>query len=105
MPWIDLTPLYGYHFRREERVGEHLAKVRRAIRQSRKLSLGYADGRRAGSARVVRPLALSFVGHTWLLTAWCELRVAFRNFRLARITSRDPSADSFVPEAGKRWED
>jgi predicted DNA-binding transcriptional regulator YafY len=104
-PSVDLTPLYGYHFRREKRVGEYLAELRRAIRLSRKMRLGYADGKRTDSTRVIRPLALSFVGHAWLLTAWCELRMAFRNFRLDRITSLAMLDATFLPEAGKRWED
>jgi len=102
---LDLTPLYGHDFRRQERVGAYLAELRRAIRLSRKMSLGYADGGRTDSTRVIRPLALSFVGHAWLLTAWCELRVAFRNFRLDRITALTILDATFVPEAGKRWED
>jgi predicted DNA-binding transcriptional regulator YafY len=67
--------------------------------------LGYADGKRTDSTRLVRPLALSFVGHAWLLTAWCELRLAFRNFRLDRITSLAMVDATFAPETGKRWED
>ena len=104
-PSVDLTPLYGYHFRREKRVGEYLAELRRAIRLSRKMRLGYADEKRSDSTRVIRPLALSFVGHAWLVTAWCELRSAFRNFRLDRLTSLAMLDTTFAPETGKRWED
>jgi predicted DNA-binding transcriptional regulator YafY len=104
-PSVDLTPLYGYHFRRQKRVGEHLTKLREAIRRSRKTELRYADGKNEESARVIRPLALSFVGHAWMLTAWCELRVAFRNFRLDRVASLTVLDNTFVPEPGKRYED
>ena len=104
-PSVDLTPLYGYHFRREKRVGEYLAELRRAIRLSRKMRLGYADEKRSDSMRVIRPLALSFVGHAWLLTAWCELRSAFRNIRLDRLTTLAMLDTTFAPETGKRWED
>ncbi|HEX7509126.1 MAG TPA: WYL domain-containing protein, partial [Polyangia bacterium] len=47
----------------------------------------------------------SFVGHAWLLTAWCELRESFRNFRLDRVTSVTVTQHTFAPEAGKRFED
>jgi predicted DNA-binding transcriptional regulator YafY len=104
-PSLDLTPLYGYHFRREKRVGEHLALAREAIRLSRKMRLDYADGKKDESTRVIRPLALSFVGHAWLLTAWCELRAAFRNFRLDRVTALALTDERFAPEPGKRYED
>lgn len=104
-PTLDLTPLYGHHFRREPRIGSTLAQCREAIRLSRKLRLGYADGKSDESTRVIRPLALSFIGHAWLLTAWCELRVAFRNFRLDRIVALELLHDRFAPEPGKRYDD
>jgi predicted DNA-binding transcriptional regulator YafY len=104
-PSLDLTPLYGYHFRREKRVGDYLAQAREAMRLSRKMQLGYADGKKDESTRVIRPLALSFVGHAWILTAWCELRVAFRNFRLDRVAALAMLDERFVPEPGKRYED
>jgi predicted DNA-binding transcriptional regulator YafY len=102
---VELTPLHGYDFRRQRQVGDYLGQIRQAVRLSRKLRLGYADGKKADSTRVVRPLALSFIGHAWLLTAWCEMREAFRNFRLDRITSLIILDDRFTVEAGKRWED
>ena len=104
-PSLDLTPLYGLHFRREQRVVEYLTASREALRLSRKMRLGYADGKQDKSTRVIRPLALSFMGHAWLLTAWCELRAGFRNFRLDRIVSLDLLDQGFAPEVGKRYDD
>ena len=63
------------------------------------------DSKQDQSTRVIRPLALSFVGHAWLLTAWCELRAGFRNFRLDRIASLEMLDQGFTPEPGKRYED
>jgi len=37
------------------------------------------------SRRLVRPLGLFFWGKVWTLAAWCELREAFRSFRVDRI--------------------
>lgn len=104
-PSLDLTPLYGLHFRHEKRVGEFLAQAREALRVSRKIQLGYADGKQDQSTRVIRPLALSFLGHAWLLTAWCELRAGFRNFRVDRIVSLTVLDQPFAPEPGKRFDD
>jgi predicted DNA-binding transcriptional regulator YafY len=104
-PSLDETPLYGYHFRRQSRVPEHLGRLREALRRSRKVSLGYTDGKKDGTTRIVRPLGLSFIGHAWLLTGWCELRDGFRNFRLDRVTSVAITPESFAPEVGKRFED
>jgi predicted DNA-binding transcriptional regulator YafY len=104
-PSLELTPLYGLHFRDNKRVGEFLGQLREALRLSHKIRMAYADGKKDESTRVIRPLALSFVGHAWLLTAWCELREGFRNFRLDRIASLNVLAQPFVPEPGKRYED
>ncbi len=104
-PSFDETPLHGYHFRRKTGVAEHLGRLREALRRSRKVKLAYTDGKNDGTSRVVRPLGLSFVGHDWLLTAWCELREGFRNFRLDRVSAVTVTTESFTPETGKRFED
>ncbi len=102
---LDDIRLYGHHFGNPGEVGKHLATVRQALRQSHKLALGYKDGKSAETTRMVRPLALSFLGSSWLLTAWCEWRQSFRNFRLDRVVSMEVTAQSFAPEPGKRFED
>jgi predicted DNA-binding transcriptional regulator YafY len=50
------------------------------------VSFSYLDLNEQQSTRVVRPLALISFSPIWLLTGWCELRNAFRNFRLDRIS-------------------
>lgn len=102
---LDDIRLYGHHLSQASEVGPHLATIRLALRQSSKLELDYKDGKDIGSSRVVRPLALSFLGNAWLLTAWCEWRQAFRNFRLDRVVAIKATAQTFAPEPGKRFED
>jgi predicted DNA-binding transcriptional regulator YafY len=104
-PSLDQTPLYGHYFQRHAEVPQHLGRLREALRRSCKVCLGYTDGKKDGTTRVVRPLGLSFVGHAWLLTAWCELRRSFRNFRLDRLTAVTITDQPFTPEPGKRFED
>jgi predicted DNA-binding transcriptional regulator YafY len=45
-----------------------------------------------------------FWGRTWTLAAWCELRVAFRNFRLDRV-SHARIGERFEEEAGRTLRD
>jgi predicted DNA-binding transcriptional regulator YafY len=45
-----------------------------------------------------------FWGRTWTLAAWCELRVAFRNFRLDRVSDAT-IGDRFEDEAGRTLRD
>ena len=54
--------------------------------------------------RVVRPLGAFFWGHAWTLSAWCELREDFRNFRLDRIESIE-LGEPFEDEEGRTLRD
>jgi predicted DNA-binding transcriptional regulator YafY len=58
---------------------------RRAIRDEKKLVIAYRDAAGAASRRVIWPIALAFFERVRVVVAWCELRQAFRHFRLDRI--------------------
>jgi predicted DNA-binding transcriptional regulator YafY len=88
-----------------EEVVERLGLLREATTAKRKTWLAYRDVNDASSERAVRPLGLSFFGSTWMLTAWCELRNDFRNFRLDRVESLRLLDERFSDEPGKTWED
>ncbi len=64
---------------------EGLAEVRQGIAQRRKLRFAYTNRQGDSSERTVRPLGLYFWGSSWTMAAWCELRVAYRNFRPDRM--------------------
>jgi predicted DNA-binding transcriptional regulator YafY len=72
-----------FHLRRETRA--LVGTLRIAVRERRRVRFGYADATGQRTARTVVPLGLLFWGSVWSLAAWCELRAAFRNFRLDRI--------------------
>jgi predicted DNA-binding transcriptional regulator YafY len=78
-----------------------LEKLRRAITDHKKVAFAYIDADSKKSSRTVRPLALAFWGSSWTLTAWCELRDDFRNFRPERIASLRVLDQSFIDEPGK----
>ncbi|MEM1299562.1 MAG: YafY family protein [Pseudomonadota bacterium] len=80
-------------------------RLRRAIRERRKLAFRYCSKAGEETERTVRPLLLSFYGSIWSMTSWCELRGDFRTFRLDFI--RDPRfLDAFFEdESGKRLAD
>ena len=88
-----------------EPTGPALGGVRRAIVDRVKLSIDYEriDGRRG--IRVVRPLAAFFWGKAWTLTAWCEKRDDFRNFRIDRIHTIARTPARFTDETGKTLRD
>ncbi len=83
----------------------HLGALRQAIDQRRKVHLMYADAQGQPSARLLRPLACLHWDSTWTLSAWCELRQDFRQFRMDRIGELSVSEDRFRDEPGKTLAD
>lgn len=79
--------------------------VENAVEKRYRLSLLYRDVSDQCTRRVVRPLGLWFWGKVWTLVAWCELRDAFRMFRLDRIDESNVTGDTFQIERGKTLKD
>lgn len=68
-----------------ENNSEFEALIRHAIRKEYKLNLQYKDVNNAQSERIIWPLALGFFEETRVIVAWCELKQAFRHFRMDRV--------------------
>lgn len=62
-----------------------VALARMATRQEFKISLSYVDEQQLTTQRVVWPFTIGYFQGKMVLAAWCELRQAFRHFRLDRI--------------------
>jgi predicted DNA-binding transcriptional regulator YafY len=94
-----------YPFADAARGFAHISTLRAAIRARQKLRLTYTgpDGR--VTSRVIRPLHMEYWGRIWTLTAWCELRVAFRVFRIDLIDTADALPELFSDEPGKSLAD
>lgn len=88
-----------------DRANQRLPLLRRAVRNRDVLRLDYHDLKDQVSERIVRPLGLTLFDTAWLLTAWCETRAGFRNFRLDRMTGVDATGRHFRHEPGKRFQD
>lgn len=91
--------------RPNEAVLERLGHLRRAVEARRLVDLDYADVEGAASRRTVRPLACVYWESAWTLSAWCELRGDFRQFRLDRIQRLDIDGRTFADEPGKTLAD
>jgi predicted DNA-binding transcriptional regulator YafY len=74
-----------------------LGNIREAIADERKLHITYESLAEETSERTIWPLGLSIFGHHWLLTAWCELRQDFRDFRVDRIVSLRVERERYEP--------
>jgi len=93
----------GFHV--PQGVAAALPDLRHAIDERRVIRMDYSDGHGERTDRTVRPLGLFFWGNRWTLTAWCELRDDFRDFRLDRINTMEALETRFEPEPGKTIED
>ncbi|WP_299687096.1 YafY family protein [uncultured Tateyamaria sp.] len=94
-----------YPFADAARGAAHMPTLRAAIRARQKLRLTYHSKGDRISTRTVRPLHMEYWGRVWTLTSWCELRDAFRVFRVDLIQSAEALPEMFVDEPGKRLAD
>lgn len=98
--WVPIGP------DRRDATDLHVRPVREAIRYQHRLRICYRDEQGAPSERVVWPFALAFLEGCRLLAAWCELRTAFRHFRIDRIVSVESLVERYPARRGdllKTW--
>jgi predicted DNA-binding transcriptional regulator YafY len=90
----------------DQRPPADLSAVRRAIREERKLRIGYTSEQGEATERVVWPVAVAYYVQVTLICAWCELRQDFRHFRTDRIRTLTVLDERF-PASGRalteRW--
>lgn len=95
------APFYVSSGDAEKPKGVDLAELRRAIRETRKVRIAYADAQGSRTDRIVWPVAMAYYVDVTVLGAWCELRNDFRHFRVERITA-STILDSVFPTDGGR---
>lgn len=98
-PRVHATALHSVSFHVPPEARKHLSTLRSAIDAHQCAHLSYTDVHGATSERVVQPIGLFFWGVRWTLGAWCELREAFRTFRLDRIASLEVLERRYDPSA------
>lgn len=84
---------------------KRLDLIQAALNDSQVLLVTYKDADGKPSLREIWPLGLFFWGKVWTLTAWCELRQDFRNFRLDRFENVKSAGRCFQPVPGRRLDD
>ena len=82
-------------------VRARLQVLREAAQTRAKLRLAYRDVQGTPTQRTVRPLGCFYWGKVWTLAAWCELRGAFRTFRVDRLAAVELLGEHFSDEPGK----
>jgi predicted DNA-binding transcriptional regulator YafY len=102
---LNETRLFAPGFHVPRAVIDRLPQLRTAMESRRKVRLEYTSADGTETQRVVRPIGLFFWGYGWSLAAWCELRVAFRSFRLDRIRAIEVLNERFHDEPGRTLDD
>ena len=96
-----LVPDFGV----DQRVSKRMQLFRVGIKALQKVEFSYSREDGQPSNRTVHPLGLFYWGKVWTLTAWCELRDGFRNFRLDRMTHVNLLAEGFEAVPGRTLQD
>jgi len=102
---LDQTRLFSPLVQIPARVGTFMGELRSAVDHRNKVVITYTRADGVDSKRIIRPLGLFFWGTVWTLGAWCELRQAFRNFRLDRVETLRVCDERYPNEPGKTLED
>ncbi|VAW79444.1 Transcriptional regulator, DeoR family [hydrothermal vent metagenome] len=101
---LDQTRLFSPLVQISAQVAAFMGELRRAVDCSNKVVISYKRADGADSRRTIWPLGLFFWGTVWTLGAWCELRQAFRNFRLDRINTLQVCNELYPNESGRTLE-
>jgi len=104
-PELDRQDMIVPDFPMEGMAGEQLLIVRRAVKEQCKLTFAYTREDGQQSKRTIQPLGLFYWGKVWTLVGWCELRDAFRNFRLDRMLDCDKTNIKFKIKEGRTLQD
>jgi predicted DNA-binding transcriptional regulator YafY len=78
-----------------------LSEVRQAIRDERKLHIGYVDEKGVRTQRTIWPIAVAYYVQATLIGAWCELRRDYRHFRADRIDTLTVLDECYPSDNGR----
>jgi predicted DNA-binding transcriptional regulator YafY len=102
---IDQVQLYAPGIRTSKDLRRRLDSLHHAAMDRSVLDVDYTSETGASTRRRIRPLALIVWGGAWTLVGWCELRQAFRSFRVDRMQTVHILAETFTPRPGQTLAD
>ena len=71
------------------------AEIRLAIRDERKITIGYRSLDEVVSSRTIWPFLIGFFEEARIVAGWCELRQDYRHFRVDRIKTVERLAEHY----------
>ena len=72
-----------------------LKALEKAIHDKNAVQISYVNATGGTSDRLIEPLALSYRWYAWYLLAYCTVKQDYRIFKLARISSLEPTKTAF----------
>lgn len=104
-PQLERQDMIVPDFPMEGQASEQLMVVRMAIKAQYKIRFNYKRKDGEQSTRTVHPLGLFYWGKVWTVVGWCELRNAFRHFRLDRMLTIDKCNEKYEIIEGRTLQD
>jgi len=104
-PLLERNEMIVPDFSMEGQASDQLQTVRHAIRLQHKIVIEYTREDGQDSKRTIHPLGLFYWGKVWTVVGWCELRSAFRHFRLDRMLTCSQSKEIFEYIEGRTLQD
>lgn len=101
------SPLIAYSkFSAEDQFGGSiLTQIRNAISSRERLDVIYVALNGEESERIIQPLGLTTFDESWVLTAWCEDKDDFRNFRVDKFQAIAGTDTNFHIRPGRSFQD
>ena len=89
--------LYAKRFHCRPEISIDIEALRDATRNEEVIEIDYSDVDDNSTQRAIQPLAIVFFDRSLVVLAWCELRTAYRSFRIDRIVKMTRTERSFRP--------
>ena len=89
--------LYAKRFHCRPEISIDIEALRHATRNEQVIEIDYSDVDENRTRRAIQPLAIVFFDRSLVVLAWCELRAAYRSFRIDRIVEMTVTDRSFRP--------
>ncbi|GAB5454368.1 MAG: YafY family protein [Henriciella sp.] len=89
--------LYAKRFYCRPEISIDIEALRHATRNEQVIEIDYSDVDENRTRRTIQPLAIVFFDRSLVVLAWCELRTAYRSFRIDRIAEMIVTDRSFRP--------
>lgn len=102
---LDKPRLYTPEFLTDFHTASLLDEIREAVNSHQYILIDYTSLDEQKTQREMRPLGLFFWGKVWTLASWCELRQAYRSFRVDRINQLQVLDKTFIEDEQISFDD